>query len=742
MKSITTFLTFATLLLATSHAFAIGLLIPNDDGVRPFDVERHRATVTITNNAAVTTVEQIFRNHTNRPMEAVFVFPIPEGGTVSDFSLWIEGKKTKGAVLETDQARAIYERIVRRTEDPGLVEYMDGKLFRASIFPIPPNGTQKLEIKFGQVLQREGGMYRFTYPVAAGRKYVAAKTAKDFTVAVTLNSSIPINSVYSPSHTIGTTRKSDGKVIVGTEEMHAELDRDFNLYVSYSKQDIGLSFLSHDPDGPGGEDGYVMLALAPRVEAPAHDEAGQTFTFVMDTSGSMAGDKIEQARETLTHCIEKLRPQDNFNVIRFSTAVEPFRVSPVKATNGNKAAAIEFATELRAAGGTAIHDALVTALEQKTPRHQPHQVIFVTDGTPTVGPGQTDEIVGAVKPKVRPNTRIFTFGVGYEVNAILLDNLASVGRGRPDYVKPEQDIRTAVSALYTRISAPVLSNIKLDDGGMRLYDAYPNPLPDLFRGDQIVIFGRYKRAPTRPIVVSGNVGDDERTFRFGGGGGDKPLALDASSEAPLEFMPKLWATRKVGFLLEQIRLNGEQKELKDEVITLARRFGLVTPYTSFLAVDDSELEGTRPDTRPRPRPRPEPTIGGDVDFEEDSLSGSFNRPRRSAGGAPAAAPIDERAFAESTGETAVAASEATREYKEADKLERDSGSTRWLAGRTFTFSSGTWVQEGASEPSAKKVKAFSKTYFALLKKHPELKKVVALGNVVVKVGGKTYRFEK
>lgn len=738
MKSIVSTFAFAALFLAASQSFAIGLLIPNDDGVRPFDVEQHRATVTITNNAAVTKVEQVFRNHTNRQMEAVFVFPIPEGGTVSEFSLWIEGKKTKGAVLEKDEARAIYERIVRRTQDPGLVEYMDGKLFRASIFPIPPNGTQKLEIQFGQVLEREGGMYRFTYPVAAGRKYVAAKTAKDFTVAVNLNSSIPISSVYSPSHTIGTTRMSDGKVIVGSEEMHAELDRDFELYVSYSKEDIGLSFLSHDPDGAGGQDGYVMLALAPRVEAPAQEEIGQTFTFVMDTSGSMAGDKIEQARKTLTHCIEKLRPQDNFNVIRFSTAVEPFRQAPVKASNGNKAAAIEFATELRAAGGTAIHGALVAALEQRTSRDQPHQIIFVTDGTPTVGPGQTAEIVDAVKPRVAANTRIFTFGVGYEVNAVLLDNLARVGRGRPDYVKPEQDIRTAVAALYTRISAPVLSNIKLDDGGMRLYDAYPNPLPDLFKGDQIVIFGRYKRLPTRPLVVSGNVGGEGREFRFGGGGGDKPLALDASSEAPLEFMPKLWATRKVGFLLEQIRLNGEQKELKDEVISLAKRFGLVTPYTSYLAVDDSELEGNQPqmeplmdrnaDRRPMPRVRADKRAGS-------GFGGAAEE-------APAAAPMDGADFDEESGEAAVAASKATRDYKEAERVNKDAGSTRWIAGRTFTFSNGTWVQNGASAGSAKKIKAFSKSYFALLKRHPELKKVVSLGNVVVKVGNTTYRFER
>lgn len=750
MKKLISLTIFLVLSSVATSAFAIGLLIPNQDGVRPFDVESHRATVTITNNAAVTKVEQVFRNHTNRPMEAVFVFPIPEGGTVSDFSLWINGKKTKGAVLEKKEARRIYESIVRRVEDPGLVEYMDGKLFRASIFPIPPKGTQKLELKFGQVLKPRGDVYQYKYPLSAGSQYVTAKTAADFTLTANINSAIPITTVYSPTHTIGTQRKSDGKVLVGTEEMHVALDRDFELFLGYSKKDIGVSLMTYDIDGDGGDHGYFMMALAPRFEAPAHDEIGQTFTFVMDTSGSMAGPKIEQARKTIAYCVKRLKPQDHFNIVRFSTGVEALFTGPQKAVQANKTEGIQFANELSPAGGTAIDAALQMALTQKTPKYQPHQIIFVTDGKPTVGDTNPTNIIRNARSHLKPNSRLFTFGIGYELNSVLLDGLATEGRGRADYVKPNQRLETSVAALFSRISSPVLSNLNVSFGGARVYDVYPNPLPDLFRGDQIVLFGRYRTMFNKPVVVSGMVGKTTKKFTFGGGkSGAKALAMDASSEAPLEFIPKLWATRKVGFLLDQIRRNGEQHELKNEVIRLAKKFGLVTPYTSYLAVDDSEFNNNRPRPQPEPVDLAQREPRGDFDGRgADSLLNKVERrPAKKGKDAsaprPSAAPMEAEeafgGFGASSGESAVRASEQTRQYKESQKVQTEDFNTRrFVAGRTFQWKNRIWVQDGLSVKSkGKTIKMFSNEYFALAKKHKSLKQISKLGGTIIVKLGKT-----
>ncbi len=770
---------------APQDAHAIGLLIPKDTSVRPFDVQSHRVDVTITNTAAATKITQVFKNHTNRPLEATFVFPIPEGATVSDFNLWINGKKTPGAVLEKNEARRIYESIVRRVEDPGLIEYIDGRMFRASIFPIPAGGTQKLEIKFAQVLEKRAGMYRYVYPLAVGSDYVTAKTAQDFTLTAKVLSPIPITTTYSPTHKISTFRKATNQLVLGTEEMYAELDRDFELFIGLSKKEIGLNIMTHDPDGDGGDPGYFMMALAPRVDVAAHEEIGQTFTFVMDTSGSMAGDKIEQARKTLAFCLQRLKPQDHFNIVRFSTDVEPLFDEPVPASVANVSEALSFSRDLEPAGGTAIQPALEAALGQSVAADKPHQIIFVTDGIPTVGETDPARIVSLVGAKAQGDqTRLFTFGLGFDVNTSLLDGMAAQSNGRSDYVKPAEDLEAAVSALYTRISSPVLTGINIDFGGARAYDVYPKKIPALFRGDQVLLFGRYRGAFDE-VKVTGSAGPEAKEYVFGGKSpkaspkGKKRVDGAPSTEfsEPLEFLPKLWATRKVGYLLEQIRLNGEIPELKTEVIRLAKKFGLVTPYTSYLAVDDSEFDDRPGDPRrppvvrsgdvPAPRPAEEDEAGIDgvlSGLDTNTRGGAGfgksaskkTRPRREpAADAPAAprAARNEQAKAKAdafkgfdgdVGEGAVAAAEATRDYKESERVGGEKTGRTFIAGRTFALKSGVWVQDGvAAKKGAKtiKVEEHSTRYFELLRKHRDLRKVLGLGNrVIVEIDGRVYEF--
>ena len=755
--------------LVPASASAIGLLIPNDRGERPFDVESHRVEITVANTAAVTKITQVFRNHTARPLEATFVFPIPAEATVSDFSLWINGKKTAGAVMERDEARRIYESIVRRVEDPGLIEYIDGKIFKASIFPIPAGGTQELEIKFGQVLQKRGGLYRYHYPMRVGQKYAVAKTQRDFTLSAKISAPLGVSTVYSPTHDLDEMRKSPNEVIVGTEALHESLDRDFEMFVGHSKQDIGLHVMTYDPDGSGGEDGYFMMGIAPKVEDAAHQEMGQTFTFVMDTSGSMSGQKIEQARDTLAFCIKRLKPQDHFNIVRFSTDVEKLYDNPISASSSAIQEGLAFSRGLSAAGGTAIAPALEVALGQSVPSHQTHQVIFVTDGMPTIGKTLPRDILNVVKKNAAKKARVFTFGLGFDVNASLLDSIAAESQGRSDYVKPEEALESAVAALYIRISSPVLSDLKITFAKTKVLDMYPHVLPDLFSGDQLVIFGRYRGTFDVPITVAGRTQKGPQVYTYGSessGTTARTAAPEASYSEPLEFLPKLWATRKVGFLLEQIRFNGENPELKQEVIRLAKRFALVTPYTSYLAVDDEEFE--------RPSPGDVNQGAGDVfgkgfGMDEGGRGGGgASRARSLGGGAKAQAPphvsrpskksrrrplgpkksspMDLGAadlFAEG-GEASVRASEYNEGLKEAEAVEDESGSrARWISGRTFELDDkGVWVEQGlkaAAKPRV--VKQYSKQYFELVRKHKELQKILTLGSKVrVSVDGRTYEF--
>jgi Ca-activated chloride channel family protein len=715
--------------VSVSPASATGLLIPTDSAVPPLAIRSHRVTVDVTDHTAVTRVEQVFHNPTSRQLEATFLFPVPPGATVSDFSLWINGKKTKGAVLEKNEARRIYEGIVRRTQDPGLVEYMDGTIFRARIFPVPARGDQKVEIAFAQVLDKSGSVRRLLYPLRTGR--TAARTMEDLTVVVNVDSRAELKTIYSPSHKITVSRKSDHRAVVSLEENGADLERDFLLYLSTGDEDIGVTLLTYDKDGKGGEDGFFVMTLTPRIEVDEDDIPAKAVTFVVDTSGSMAGEKMEQARAALKQCIQGLHEKDTFNVIRFSTDVESLFARPTRVSSESRARGLAFADDLVAAGGTAIDDALSAALTAKVDAGTPHTIIFLTDGRPTVGTTDIGQIVQNARDRAG-SARVFTFGVGFQVNTTLLDTLARDTHAAADYVRPNEDIEVKVSALADKIAFPALTDVHVGYGAARVYDNYPRKAPDLFRGGQIVLMGRYRNEIPSEILVEGTIAGERIGLEFNEEGGHE----DEAATTAHDFIPKLWATRKVGFLLDEIRRGGERKELKDEVIRLGRKFGLVTPYTSYLAVDDSEFENRGPaqDQAAR-RPWGPPggrgsRDGGEADPAPAKKAKAYRRERVLR---------NRFAFNADSGEDAVEASIATEELKTAEYGQGAAGlRTRYLAGRLFIFSNGAWRQDGTDGKKVHvKVKYLSAAYFSLVKLRPKLRQAIAVGDrVVLRVGKK------
>ncbi len=765
----------AVMLAAPGDADAVGMLIPTDQSLPPLAIKNHRVNINITDQAAVTRVEQEFINHTDRQLEATFIFPVPAGATVSDFALWINGVKTNGAVLERDKAREIYEGIVRRTQDPGLVEYMDGTLFQARIFPVPARGVQKVEIAFAQILDKSGSIRRLLYPLKTGRS--SARLMEDFTIVADISSRSPIKTVYSPSHKLSVSRKSDHRVVASVEEMGADLERDFLLYMSTDDDDIGMTVLSFDDDGQGGDDGYYMMVLTPSIEVDEEKLPGKAVTFVVDTSGSMAGEKMEQARQALKYCVNKLRPKDRFNIVRFSTDVELLFGNPVEASADNVKRGLAFADNMEAAGGTAIDEALIEALKARVDPSLANMVIFMTDGRPTVGSTDINEIITHTKSANSNAARIFTFGVGFEVNTLLLDTIASDHNGQSDYIRPQEDIEVKVSALYNKIAYPVLTDIQIDVGEARVYDVYPRKMPDLFRGGQVVVLGRNRAALPATFKMTGRVGDKGVTMTFGEERGD---AEGEAGSPTHDFIPKIWATRKVGYLLDEIRARGEVAELRDEVIRLARKYGLVTPYTSYLAVDDSELEQQQPPPISRrfedgdrfvpegaplggrdlgggggegggrgssvardPAPRNSGGLRAPAKAMEPSADEAFDAPVMRGSADKTAKKADRErvlkekdAFASSSGEQAVESSIATEDLKQADS-QVDSGAlrSRFVSGRLFLYSDGAWRQEGLGAPTVK-IKYFSEAYFDLLKARPEVQRFVSLGRrIVLKVGG-------
>jgi Ca-activated chloride channel family protein len=583
------------LLVFAQGAQATGLLIPVEKKLPPLAMLNHHVTVSIEEQVAITNIEQTFRNHTDRQLEATYIFPVPKGASVRDFAMWVDGTKVKGELVEAEKARKIYTDIVSRTQDPGLLEYMGNNLLKLRVFPVPPKGDQKIAISYTSIADSDNGLVEYRYPLKTDAK--APSTLEKFTLNVRLKSQHSLQSIYSPSHAITMQRPNDKEAVIGFEKDQALLEKDFQLFYTSSAKDIGLTALTHRPSP--GQNGYFLMLIAPRIELSKAQQVPRDMVFVMDTSGSMRGKRMTQARDALKYCLSQLTQTDRFAVLNFATTVNRYSDALQNAGADAVAAARKWVDGLEASGGTAIDDALAAALALRpNDPARTFTIVFFTDGRPTIGETNPDKILQNVGKRNSANTRIFTFGVGDDVNAAMLDQIAEQTRSISTYVREAEDIEAKVSSLYGKISNPVLANLKLSVGeGVQISEVYPPQLPDLFHGSQLTVLGRYTGKGHAAIKLTGSVGMETKDFVY------ELNFADKTEDKP--FVEDLWARRKVGYMLDQIRVNGEKKELVDEVVALAKRYGITTPYTSYLVVPDQPIPAAR---QPAADPNGKPNV--------------------------------------------------------------------------------------------------------------------------------------
>ena len=718
-------MTVLFLVVGASGARAQGVIVPGrcDRCPQPITLPRSlpiksiKIDTKISGQIATTHLEQIFRNDTNGTLEGTYLFPIPEAASIVEFALWDGNNRLVGEVRSREEARRIYDEIVRRQRDPGLLEYAGKNLFQASIFPIPPHSDKKLELTYTQVLVAESGTVSYRYPLGTGRQMVSIGSVSG---RVEIESKDPVRNVYSPSHDIALAHHGARNASVNFEVKGGSEPQDFQLFYALSRDDFGLSLLTYREPG---KDGYFLLMLSPKDELTEQEYAAKDIVFVLDTSGSMneAG-KMEKARAALLFGIKSLRPGDRFNVISFAGEERLMETGLIAADERGIARGEKFARSLRATGGTNINDSLLAGLKQFDTSSRPQIIVFMTDGLPTVGETNIDRIVENARKERPARVRLFTFGVGYDVNTALLDKLASENSGAADYIEPKEDLEIKVSNFFAKVNFPVLTDLKLDMGGVETDLIYPRNMPDLFKGTQITLIGRYSNERDLANVrmrLTGKTGREERTFVY------QQLNFP-SRDDDNDFLPRLWATRRVGWLMEQIRSNGEQKELRDEVVDLGTRYGIVTPYTSYLAVEASEAANV--------------TGGRDVVATDSSVLGRANaRPSSQASNAPA------KAASATTGQVAVQQSKRERAQQESVQLKDDdmSSGVRRAGGKTFYLQGGVWTDsEFKSEARLPETTLTfaSDTYFALLKREPRLAEYFALGErVTVVLDGHVYR---
>ncbi|MCZ6573799.1 MAG: VIT domain-containing protein [Planctomycetota bacterium] len=578
------------LLLSAAPATAQGIVLerirprpPTPPPHRPYPIQlrEHRVRISIDEQVATTEVVQVFYNPNPQQMEGVYIFPLPEDAAISRFTLMMGGKDIEGEVLSADKARRIYRSIVERRRDPGLLEYMGRGLLRASIFPIPARGDARVTLRYSQVLREEGGLIEMVYPLKSDH-FAAGAVAVSGEIEV--RDKAGVANLFSPTHKLDIARKSDTHVKASFEERASRADRDLRLLYTRQRKDLSMALVTHNP---AAEDGYFLLLVSPRTEIRPEDILPKDVVFIFDTSGSMAGKKLEQAKGALSYALNNLAAKDRFNIVTFSTEARMFRTGLVAATKENVAAALDHVKQLNATGGTAIHEALTAALGIPREEGRVPIALFLTDGRPTIGPTDVGKILRQAKQVNGAAARVFVFGVGNDVNTRLLGDLAQDHSGTTQYVKESEDIEVKVSVLFDQVSSPVLTDVTVDLGELGQTDVYPRRVGDLFKGQQLSVVGRYKHAGDRVIRLRGKIGSRDVTHTyeatFGAGKGEVHL-------------PRLWAVRKVGFLLEEIRRNGERKELVNTVRELGVRHGIVTPYTSFLVVEDEAMLRGRRDS--------------------------------------------------------------------------------------------------------------------------------------------------
>ena len=648
-------------------------------------------------------VEERFINRGGSVGEADYLFPLPNGAAFQDLKLSINGELVSGEMMNAGDARRIYEGIVRARRDPALVEWMGHGLVRARIFPLNPGEEKRVVIRFQSVAPREGDALRIDYfrpgcqPERSGGPLCAEEKSSPSSFVVTYKPSDELGNPYSPTHRLDVADRD------GRREVTVRGDaRDVTLLIPTRKS--SSASIAMLPYAPGNEDGFALITVSP--PATRRDETTpRDVTLVLDVSGSMSGRKMEQARAAGKQLLGTLRSSDRFRLIDFASDVHTFRDDFVQATSENVRAATRYFDALEANGGTNIEGALREALRVSSPSGRLPLVLFVTDGEPTIGERSSDGLATIAAP-LRRDARIFTFGLGADVNVSLLEQLALDGRGTSQFVRPDESVERMVGVVADRLVDPVLTDVRVHtEGDIKLSRMLPSQASDIFADRDLVLFARYSGHGSARIVVDGKRRGApvrwESTVNFPDRERDNP------------FVARLWATQRVGFLSAEKRKNGGNAEVDDEIRSLGERYGIPTEFTSYLVVE------------------PRVAASGGVGRGPMRLMDAVT-----TAAAPAAAPARDTRFEAAKSAAAQRAVTNASVLDSMSTVASDaSGGTRRVDGRTFVLRDGAWT-DIRFKPDMRKtsIKPFSKAYFDVLEQLPELRAVFALGDRVIVVG--------
>lgn len=574
-----------SLMLAT---FAQDLALPLAPPAEP--VHATALEIELTVDGPTVHVRQLLTlsNRNLEPARFDLAFPVGRSATVSGMRAAVDGEELEGALHAGPEARATYRALAEEHRNLAFLEHYGEALYHARVDDVPAQGTSQLELTYDYLLAHEGDLARLHVPLTAFRGFAYGLA---LTVRGEIRTPERVTTLYSPTHALidqrgWTTWEED------VEQQHesfrieeASSGCNEDLLVFFKSGDprglVDLSVLSERPE-PGGP-GY-FLAIVRGMQDPERAPEPRNVVFVVDRSGSMAGEKIEQARAALKQLVRELEPHDRFNVVSYSLEAEALADGLQVPGAAEVEAAIAYADGLVAEGDTNIDAALTLALSQFHDERVVNQIVFLTDGLPTQGVTDPTLLSQLVRERNTHGARIVAFGVGFDVNGALLDRIAGENHGMSEYVLPTEDIAAKVPGFLARMRSPVLTDVTLAFTGGAVSELFPAELNDLYGGHQVVLVGRYAESGPASVRVSGMRGGAAYELAT-----DFELAPAGSGEPERALVARLWAAKRIGALVDELRLNGPNDAHVEEIVRLGLRFGILTEYTSFLTAEETDL---------------------------------------------------------------------------------------------------------------------------------------------------------
>lgn len=600
----------------SSSDFPAGSLKVSGEESIDFPLKHTSVDAKISGYVAEVEVRQEYVNPYKTPIEAVYVFPLPNKAAIYDMEIRIGQKIIKAQIKKREEAKEIYEQAKKEGKKAGLLEQERPNIFTQSVANILPGDEITVVIRYTEELVFEENKYKFVFPMVVGPRYIPGgwleenfvsgvtdyekitppslkpgmRSGHDISLDVNIDTGgIPITKIDSVTHLIDVDKKNESDTHINIKQDDTIPNKDFVLEFELSGNTPQFAFFTHKPENG---DGYFSLMIQPQTDFSISEVTPKEMFFVVDTSGSMSGEPIKKAKEAMTFALKNLNPEDSFYIIKFSNKTLHFSDEPLLNTPENIISGLQYINEIKAGGGTEMVPGVREALEYKQDSDKLRMVVIMGDGYV----GNEKEILAELQDNLGDRTRVFYFGIGSSSNRYLIDKVAEIGRGFAYYITLRDDSENVVVEFYERISSPLFTNLSINWGGLEVEELYPSLIPDLFAGQPLHIYGKYKKPAEGKISVSGKAASVEES---GASIKTKQRFFDVQVNLPSnylknEWVGRLWARNKIEDLSDQM-FRGTKQDLVEEITKLGLEHRLMTKYTSFVAVEEistTDPEGT------------------------------------------------------------------------------------------------------------------------------------------------------